>query len=96
MQEGDQEEEPLPLFYQVAETCCLESVVVYHIQDIVDCTPEAILGFARQLPQESGGNSQPTPCSSSTGLRSRPGQTTATVEQPCTEVAAGELLYTYR
>ena len=67
--------------------------MVYHLQGIVDCIPEAILGFGRHLPEGSSGDSKPTPRSSQTGLRSRPWQTTATVEQPCSEVAAGELLY---
>ena len=29
--------------------------MVYHLQDIVDCIPEEILGFGRELPEASSG-----------------------------------------
>ena len=66
--------------------------MVYHLQGIVDCIPEEILGFGRQLPEGSSGDSKPSPRSCQTDLRSRAWQIVATVERLCSEVAAGELL----
>ena len=68
--------------------------MVYHLQGIADCIPEEILGFGRQLPEGSSGDSRPSPRSCQTDLWSRAWQIVATVERLCSEVAAGELLCT--
>ena len=68
--------------------------MAHHRQDIVDCIPEEILGFARELPEESQRGGEPTPRSSQNDLWSRARQIVATVERLCPKVAAGELLCT--
>ena len=66
--------------------------MVRHLQDIVDCIPEEILGFGRELPEASSGGGKPSPRSRQTDLWPRARQIVATVKRLCPEVAAGELL----
>ena len=68
--------------------------MVHHCQDIVDCIPEEILGFGRELPEASCRGGEPSPRSRQTDLWPRARQTVATAEQLCPKVAAGELLCT--
>ena len=92
MQEGDQEEEPLPLFYQgtFTETSCVESLVAYHSKGITDRIPEEILGIDRELLEGSSRceESSSRPCWTSLGQRSQP--SAATVERLRTKVIAGK------
>ena len=92
MQEGDQEEEPLPLFYQVplTETHCLEPLVAPHSKGITDCIPEEILGIAWELPEGSSRCGESSSCSRQTCLRPRARQIVATVERLRTKVIAGK------
>ena len=98
MQEGDQEEEVLPLFYQVPLPRLLawNRLVARCVKDTIDSISEEVLGIDRKLPEatrsESRCESASRPCQTSLGQRSR--QIATAIERLRTKVVAGKLLCT--
>ena len=52
----------------VIKACCLESLAAHYCKGIVDCIPEEILGFARELPEGSSRGAQRSPRSCQAAL----------------------------
>ena len=85
MQEGDQEEEPLILFYQIPLRRLVAWNKWWHItaRKLLRTYQKEILGFGRKLPEDSDRSGEPTPGSSENDLRSRTRPAVAAAEQHC-------------
>ena len=94
MQEGDQEEEPLPLFYQVP----LQRLVAWNrwwcitSRALLIANQKRYWGLVGNYLKEVVGIVNPHLARVRLTFGRGPWQTAATVERLCSEVAAGELL----